>query len=76
MARRYCGMCDELVNGRECPKCGADTDAWPRAVHHTCHDMQPPFSGPCAACKREHADAQPAVDLMDALTKAFPKIWK
>lgn len=24
--RRYCGMCDEWVTGRECPKCGADTD--------------------------------------------------
>jgi len=29
MAKRYCGMCDELVNGRECPKCGADTDKVP-----------------------------------------------
>jgi len=27
MAKRYCGMCDEWVKGRECPKCGADTDA-------------------------------------------------
>ena len=27
MAKRYCGMCDAWVNGRECPKCGADTDA-------------------------------------------------
>lgn len=26
MAKRYCGMCDEWVNGKECPKCGADTD--------------------------------------------------
>jgi hypothetical protein len=26
MAKRYCGMCDEWVKGRECPKCGADTD--------------------------------------------------
>lgn len=26
MAKRYCGPCDEIVTGRECPKCGADTD--------------------------------------------------
>lgn len=26
MAKRYCGMCDEWVKGKECPKCGADTD--------------------------------------------------
>lgn len=26
MTKRYCGMCDEWVKGRECPKCGADTD--------------------------------------------------
>lgn len=36
MSKRYCGMCDEWVKGRECPKCGADTDApakeSPRAV--------------------------------------------
>lgn len=30
--RRYCGMCDEWVKGRECPKCGADTDAPERAT--------------------------------------------
>lgn len=24
---RYCGPCDAWVKGRECPKCGADTDA-------------------------------------------------
>lgn len=29
MAKRYCGMCDKLVTGRECPLCGADTDKWP-----------------------------------------------
>lgn len=29
---RYCGMCDEWVKGRECPKCGADTDAPERAT--------------------------------------------
>jgi len=27
MTKRYCGMCDEWVKGRECPKCGADTEA-------------------------------------------------
>lgn len=27
MAKHYCGMCDAWVKGRECPKCGADTDA-------------------------------------------------
>jgi hypothetical protein len=26
MAKRYCGMCDAWVKGKECPKCGADTD--------------------------------------------------
>ena len=26
MAKRLCGMCDELVKGKECPKCGADTE--------------------------------------------------
>ena len=25
--KRYCGMCDKWVKGRECPLCGADTDA-------------------------------------------------
>lgn len=25
--KRYCGMCDEWVHGRKCPRCGADTDA-------------------------------------------------
>lgn len=25
--RRYCGPCDRWVVGRECPACGADTDA-------------------------------------------------
>lgn len=25
-AKRYCGMCDRLVEGEECPHCGADTD--------------------------------------------------
>lgn len=24
--KRYCGMCDAWVRGKECPKCGADTD--------------------------------------------------
>lgn len=28
--RRYCGPCDEWVTGRECPKCGADTEPMPR----------------------------------------------
>lgn len=23
---------------------------------HTCHDMNPPFPGPCAACQREQAE--------------------
>lgn len=26
MTLRYCPMCDEWVKGKECPKCGADTD--------------------------------------------------
>jgi hypothetical protein len=30
--KRYCGMCDAWVTGRECPKCGADTDV---ANHRT-----------------------------------------
>ena len=25
--QRYCGMCDAWVRGKECPHCGADTDA-------------------------------------------------
>ncbi len=24
---RYCGPCDAWVRGRQCPQCGADTDA-------------------------------------------------
>lgn len=24
---RYCGPCDKWVIGKECPRCGADTDA-------------------------------------------------
>jgi hypothetical protein len=79
MARRYCGMCDQMVRGRECPQCGADTDALPKAaknaqpvvdlmdalrralprdyrLQHTCHDMNPPHPGPCAACDAERTD--------------------
>ena len=57
--KRYCGMCDMWVNGRECPRCGADTDAPERTARrrdehpHTCHDMNPPFPGPCRACVLE-----------------------
>lgn len=61
MAKRYCGPCDELVKGRECPKCGADTDAAvTRATwqEHVCHDMNPPFGGPCPACESEKAEAE------------------
>jgi hypothetical protein len=29
-----------------------DPRAWP-AIWHTCHDMNPPFPGPCIACERE-----------------------
>jgi hypothetical protein len=65
---RYCGMCDRMVVGRECPFCGADTDAMPR-THHTCHDMNPPFPGPCAACAEDRA----ANRLWDALRKSVPK---
>jgi hypothetical protein len=32
MAKRYCPFCDEKVIGRECPKCGADTDALPKGT--------------------------------------------
>ena len=32
MAKRYCGMCDKLVPGRECKWCGADTDKWPEPI--------------------------------------------
>jgi hypothetical protein len=70
--KRYCGMCDRMVSGRECPRCGADTDALDKAepevidlmdalrralpkIWHTCHDMNPPFPGPCAACERERS---------------------
>lgn len=28
-AKRLCMPCDELVTGKECPKCGADTEPWP-----------------------------------------------
>lgn len=92
MTRRYCGMCDKLVPAREreCRACGADTDPWPDDqpnYDHTCHDMQPPFPGPCAACDREraevlaspvyptaaHSDSPKPVDLMDALRRALPK---
>lgn len=31
-AKRYCGMCDEWVSGKECPKCGAATDAAQKPV--------------------------------------------
>jgi hypothetical protein len=29
-AWRYCPMCDGLVRGDECPKCGADTERVPK----------------------------------------------
>lgn len=67
--RRYCGMCDQMVDGLECPRCGADTDpcanlinalqnAFVREVDHgphTCHDMNPPHPYPCKACEVERA---------------------
>jgi hypothetical protein len=68
MARRYCGPCDRVVKGRECPRCGADTDSIPKPepvdlmdalrralprLWHTCHDMNPPHPGPCVACAAE-----------------------
>lgn len=89
---RYCEMCDKRVKGKECPLCGADTRAIPRPTpraQHTCHDMQPPFAGPCGACEQEqaaalaspvyptaiHADNPEPIDLMDALRRALPN-WK
>lgn len=74
MAKRYCGMCDKWVSGRECKYCGADTDAAEKPPKmaadlmdalrrampphwHTCHDMNPPFPGPCKACETERAEA-------------------
>src|SRR5688500_11724918 len=59
--KRYCGMCDKMVKGRECPLCGADTDAWPKAIHHTCHDMNPPLPGPCSACEQERSESASSV---------------
>lgn len=66
--KRYCGMCDEMVVGLECPRCGADTDAVVDLIKalrrampphwHTCHDMNPPFPGPCTACETERAAAK------------------
>lgn len=29
MAKRLCELCERLVTGRECPACGADTQAVP-----------------------------------------------
>lgn len=69
---RYCGMCERWFPvrvGKECPECGFDLSepianlmdalrvALPRD-QHVCHDMQPPFAGPCAACEHERAEAE------------------
>jgi hypothetical protein len=32
------------------------------AQEHTCHDMNPPFPGPCHACEIEKAEAAPAAE--------------
>lgn len=29
MRKRFCPMCNDMVNGNPCPACGADTDRWP-----------------------------------------------
>jgi hypothetical protein len=60
------------VKGRECPLCGADTLELPDSPH-TCHDMNPPFPGPCGACEREQAEDRAAAVLWDALRRSKPK---
>lgn len=32
------------------------------AQEHTCHDMNPPFPGPCRACEIEKAETAPAAE--------------
>lgn len=77
MSKRYCGMCDCMVKGKECPLCGADTDVVPRSkprrLEHVCHDMQPPFAGTCAACEHERAEALGAPVYPTAIHADNPK---
>lgn len=45
------------------------TDPTAPHIDHTCHDMQPPFPGPCLACEREKATAPPVLSPLLTMTE-------